>query len=84
MAGRELEWRRIKARALHVCAGCGGTIGPGEFYYRDKPVDRFLQSLHSKPYCEPCHTAGMHQKPSPPPAGKRPRPVPPGQGNLGF
>ena len=47
--------KKTKARVRHQCAYCGGTILPGEYYYREVIHDRFLQSLHSRSFCVKCY-----------------------------
>ena len=47
--------KKVKARTIHKCMLCNEIINPGEFYFRETNVDKFLQSLHAKKFCLKCY-----------------------------
>jgi len=47
--------KKTKARTIHECDMCKGTIEPGEYYYAETQKDKFLHSLHAKSFCSKCY-----------------------------
>ena len=47
--------KKVKARTNHTCLFCSKEIIPGDFYYRETNVDKFLQTLHAKKFCSECY-----------------------------
>jgi len=47
--------KKTKARTVHQCDMCNGTIEPGEYYYAETQKDKFLHSLHAKRFCSRCY-----------------------------
>jgi hypothetical protein len=48
-------FKKTKARAQHICYGCGKNILKDEIYYREYIEDKFLHDLYAKKYCNNCH-----------------------------
>lgn len=47
--------KKTKSRTYHVCSSCGGTIIPGDLYYKEHIEDEFLHSLNAKKFCLLCY-----------------------------